>query len=1835
MAEGLPLAFNLDDPNAVGITPDAPDTAVSLPTPGPSQTPLPPEIAQQRADKTHQGLGEVLQKTPSQLYEDFLAGEEVNIRKQAATQLDYQRHMDVYEQLKNTPGPLTPEMVQGALTFGPTNNPTDPATVIESAYSDKYINQLKTAQQYMSDNILDKAQAEMPQQADQALVDGSTLATKNQYLQNVAQDMQQSVSEQSWPGYIWDEAKQLFQPYVEYNERGLISGVLDGLGLGTNINNARQKLYDMPLPQFRETVDKVREQLKSNPSLAASYFNSLLSQGPFETVLNNTFSALMVPDNVGTVKGAAKLISKINTFNQVRTAAKQMVEAAAADVKADPANAIAASGDVKNAVATKVGNEIASSIEGKVVDPFQTAREPLFSSWKDLAENFIANPGTALTRELYTRVYDSIGKDLGDLYNRISTISRVERQPLAVTSKEVIATEADSIRQNFKGPNAMLADLSGPRREEFSGTYWWKAKLVDYNGELFADEATALGRAESLGFKNVRVLGQEPDRVYLPEAAVMRNEYSDFLVEGKTTTKKTNPEAFEGRTTFNGLTKDQVKEEIAQAKTELKNATDPFDKKLLKDHIKEHEEGLKLFDSKPKVEAKTKNTYLPGSTRKVFRDDFTIQTGKGGFKFIDKDGVEVAPHLQPDVGLIPYNLKTNKFEPPVTAESTRIAQQGLGFYIEHLIPRRETSDTLADLMIKTTTGEAVPDAISTNSATGMRRVVNSLLGYVRNSEDTLAKNDSINRAAATYAKSNLEKWVQGLNKDMEDIKNGIIREDPVTGEPISGFISRPKSWFGKVISGNQMFKDFQRTLSYSREANDGKGAFFKNIGELQSFYNANFNRDPSYLEVKAYFNYVKVKEGERMMSEMAEFRNRAIQGYEQKKLHYTDNAGNLVETRWFDGRDYQKGAFPGGNDFIYIQGEKKGDVKKLGHINDNRLSTMKEMVKSGQAKIFEIYDIDHHPLNGFDPVAQDQRIRYIFAIRHESKQLEFNHVENRGGAHFEWDYDHYIKQADVRTQHNGDNIYVGDKTVMPIANRALGNKVIKIWNDIHGLIEEGKWDEAKPLIAKLGIDQKTFTGWYHPGRDEFGQPTRPRLSSQEPMVVVTKDKRIHDIDDSLQKRYRNFTDGTRTGSANNFKVAYNTERNSFAEWGTINDVGTKKNPIFQQQPAEFVDPISTMNRAVNRAINSVFADDYKLYAVNHWLREAEPYLEAKGGVEEIRSSPFWYFNNANSVYRKDMDITQRMNLETNRYKIQSFIGIPSSFDKWVHSFTNLLADSAYNRSGPQGKVTALNALRHPINIAPIWVLHRLTNPVDFIRGATFNFKLGLFNPAQFLVQAQTHALIWALEPRHGTVGTYAMLLHGWSRVNKNPAIIDALDEYATKLSGFGSRFRPGEFKEAMEHLDKSGFANVAGEHANLSKAYLPTTNFVQNDIAKGLRLGQTPFRLGEESQRITAWYTAFREFRHNNPTTPIGNIERNQILKKADLLTVNMSRASSSYMNHGVFSMTTQFLNYQIKLAELFWSKRIGETPLQRSAARARILTGFALLYGFPNAVGVTGAPFSDNLREQFQEDLGYIPGEKWLSTMLNEGYPAWMLSLITGRVENVGDRFGSQGWTNIKQFLNSDIAWWQAIGGAGVSTMSNFILQGVDPYWKWAQSWLRGDSEDERFRLKSADLVEPLKQISTVSAGAKWWAAIQTGKWINNQEGYVTDVSPLEGTLLALTGMSPQEQDTMFNNNQLIKGEIEAQKFAFKESLKDYRRGLEAIYNGDPEQGQQYMRNAMTRLRIAGYPPEKMNSFIAIGNKGYESMVDQSDFDFWKEGDFNKRDERLQRYKDINMKDK
>lgn len=1720
---------------------DAPDP-VSLPLPDQPAPTVIPEVAAGRAAKMDQGgVSDVLQKTTQEVQSGIENGQETDLRQQAAANLDIARQKQKQSQLvamTQKYGPLSSEQIQGFLDpFNPVNQSTDPDMVVEQQYAKSVIGQLATAPGFLgTDNVFDMASQSMPELADRTLANATDLSTKNEYLLHKLQDAQQAASQQSWTGWGIDQLKGATQLYPEYMERGLVDNIYGDLGLGSNKQDQSDALYHKPIDDFKQTVDTIYKKLDGNPSLRVQFLSDMQGTDTFQKTLDNAFTALAIPDMALGAKG----LKMILTRNQINKAAKDMVSAAAKDPTANPVNIVAATGDVKESAVLQVADGVMKAMDGSV-DPMNAAEKTLLTGWKTLEANYTANPGTYLSREAQTRILDQTAKQGPDFVNRITTMTRVERQPLAKTSQDVIRANQEEIRNDFKGPNAMVADVDGPFLEPASGTNWYRMHLVDYDGGPFHDAETAAGRTEQLGFGTVE--GQAPEKVYLPEAAVYKDEHSDLVLEG----------------------------------------------------------------------ANGKKIYQPGSVRKVFRDDLEVTRTEQGVSFqrpdttVRGDRVEYTPSVTPQAGLVPYNLKTNKFEPTLTEGTAKIEQQGLGFFITHWVPMKETSDLNRNLMIRTPGGDLIPETISHSSASGTKSIVNSLLGWVRNSEETMALNESIQRKAVAYSQTNIQRWAHDLQKPINKIRNADAWW-------------KPTAYLGKV-TGKEVRSQFERALDYARQTQ----AWFKGPGELQDFYLRNFRRDPSPLETEAYFNYVKVVEGDRMLGEIAEFRNRARVGAEQHRISLLGADGKPIFSNYFDGVVLKR--WPSNTDQVLVTGDKQGEerVVQTDGVSSKVKKDLEDKLTKGELKLIEVYDQDHYPLDGFTDKTSGERIRYVLTNSAESKPISFNHVNRVEGGHFDWDYDYWLKQADMRQQKSGKHVYVGDTTVMPLEGRAHGGNIAKLWNEAQEHIKNDDWASAKPIVQKMGIDWQTFTGWYKPGRDATGKAIRAKFNANEPMYVVQKGKNILSIDDSLPKRYlfkdRNgnnvnrFEDGTRSGFANNFKVAYNTERRTDYNFSTINDVGTKERPVYQYQPAKLVDALPTMNRALNRAINSAFMDDYKLYAIEHWLREAEPHLEADNPAA-IRSAPFWYYNEAK--FKSSTPVNIKWNLLSHKYKIDSFVGLPSKFDTWVHTFTQHLADVAYDRYGPEASRTALQKVS---SITPIWLLQHVKNPVDFIRSVTFNFKLGLFNPAQFLVQAQTHALIWSLEPTHGTVGTFAMLLHGWSRVNKNPDILRALDNTYTKLNMFGSKARPGEFLEAMKELENSGFEHVAGEYANLSKAYTPTTNFLKGDIEAGLKIGQTPFRLGEQSTRITAWYTAFRKFRAENPNVPITNIERGKILQHADLLTVNMSRASSSMINHGVFSMSTQFLSYQIKLAELFLGSRIN------NAARARMVAGFSLLYGFPNAIGVTGAPFSDNVREHLIDDLGYVPGEKWVSTMLNEGFPAWAYAMATGTLPNVGDRFGSQGWQNIKDAMRSDVPWWQALGGASVGTMGNFVSAGLDPFYQGALSWARGDTGDNRFTIKGSDLIEPFKEISTVNAAMKYWTAMQTGQWISKNEQYVTDVDQLQAAVLSATGMNPQAQDDMFVKNNIVKGEEQAFKKAEKEFNKDWGRAITAFGNNDPEQGNAYVRNAMSRLTAVGYPPDMIPKLMAEGNQGVESAIDAADWSYWTRGDVSKQQERLDNY--------
>src|SRR6185369_15420689 len=321
-------------------------------------------------------------------------------------------------------------------------------------------------------------------------------------------------------------------------------------------------------------------------------------------------------------------------------------------------------------------------------------------------------------------------------------------------------------------------------------------------------------------------------------------------------------------------------------------------------------------------------------------------------------------------------------------------------------------------------------------------------------------------------------------------------------------------------------------------------------------------------------------EGDRILREIAEFRNRARLGVEQFSLTTRDAKGQPVASDFFDGRRLKK--FPGGDDVLMIMGHRQGQEKlvNLGGagIPPRRIEELRKAVEEGRMQVIEIYAPEYKPLRTFSDVASNDHVRYVITDKVTSKPIEFNHVNRRGGGHFEYDYDHFLKQADIYHQYENSNgvagrfksVYTGDKTFMPLLNRAMGKDIADKLHNVQALIKAENIDEAKDFIRRtMPIEPHTLLDMFKPSRDAAGKQLPPALSLEEPFVVVPKGKSVIDIDaQRLVNRYGSaFKDSGTSGSLNKqFQVAYNTERESSGmnHW---EDVGSQGNPKYQYAPS--------------------------------------------------------------------------------------------------------------------------------------------------------------------------------------------------------------------------------------------------------------------------------------------------------------------------------------------------------------------------------------------------------------------------------------------------------------------------------------------------------------------------------------------------------------------------------------------------------------------------------------------------------------------------------------------
>lgn len=248
------------------------------------------------------------------------------------------------------------------------------------------------------------------------------------------------------------------------------------------------------------------------------------------------------------------------------------------------------------------------------------------------------------------------------------------------------------------------------------------------------------------------------------------------------------------------------------------------------------------------------------------------------------------------------------------------------------------------------------------------------------------------------------------------------------------------------------------------------------------------------------------------------------------------------------------------------------------------------------------------------------------------------------------------------------------------------------------------------------------------------------------------------------------------------------------------------------------------------------------------------------------------------------------------------------------------------------------------------------DPAAQIKGVMFTSKLGLNNPASFVLQAMQGIHI------------AGMTKHGWSGATRSFLGLrglflgeDALKAVAAKGNKLGFE-SADDYIESIKEFKRAGFDNIGN-------------NIALVDGAIGFSLGNGgldfinrnknfTFELGELSSRMTAYQTARLKWLKEADINPKGlsatsKEGREFITNETHRLMQGMTRADVQFGMRGIAGIPFQFASYPLRATSIFFGKQFSNKE------KGRLLLTYLGLYG------TMGIPVLGGLTDSFKRTYG------------------------------------------------------------------------------------------------------------------------------------------------------------------------------------------------------------------------------------------------------------------------
>ncbi len=1018
-----------------------------------------------------------------------------------------------------------------------------------------------------------------------------------------------------------------------------------------------------------------------------------------------------------------------------------------------------------------------------------------------------------------------------------------------------------------------------------------------------------------------------------------------------------------------------------------------------------------------------------------------------------------------------------------------VKQQGNKYFIEVKRAVDETADSVREALAFQTTGQT-PATLA-----------NTFIPFLRSKDDKVARNLSDAMKVVTYGSSGMVNRIKSVASEVGNIPRADRRN------------------LGRFL---QIQRDADNPVTGLR------GVFSRNLGEFEQQFQAAIGTRPTEAQAKAYFSYIQINDIDWTARNLSIYRDKTRKGLQlfdlelkglKSKAPFVE--GKVVDAINFDAKERTN---------IILWDPNPANIRVVPNNNQGRRAIAE--LEGSNPRIIQVSQNGEESIRGMPGIADvlpEGQFSYVVSLRDvKSSPLPFKQIPYRPGGHVEYPNGFFVRQPVIRRgTYGGDeqHVYYGDRNAYQFQTQAQAQRYGMAMERARQLRAAGDEAGLRAFLANnLPMSYQDFTGMFDPDRGGI-------FDLNTPFYYTPNGVRVADAHNLAEGR-PNFV--KKSDSSYNLydevNLKFATERGETLN--TIVETGSDNAPYFALRQADLVDPFITMNNAAQTLMRGRFIDDLKIKAAEEFATEFADILDATD--EQLRSPIAMLFD---APFKKGIQDKRRLAAAKNvRRSMKEFLVTKSDVDVAFEWFNQRVADSIYENVGP-GRI--LNT----------WELARTKNPLTFARSVAFHAKLGILNPVQLFLQAQTLTHVTSLEgPVRAGKSMIAARISDMTAINPNKVIHDDL---AKKAASVG--WKPREFLEANEGLAKSGFGRVGGEVAVLDDLQGPNISGGALDAAK--EWSTLFFTKGERAVRKTAYFAAYDRWRTANPRLAFDNAAQAEVLARADLLSVNMSRASNASWQTGVISIPTQFFAYQARLMEQFWGARLSP------AEKLRAFTGYSLTYGVPVgglgfATGGVGWPIHEEISKGLLE-RGIDPDQNAIASVVEKGLIQTLWRVIGEEDHNFAERYGPGGLSFLKDLVKGDKGTFETLAGVAGSVWGDALLK-MSPI-AYDLVALASDSDDH-WPIAQQNFTEAMSVVSTFNNAHKAYIALNWGKYISKNGVVMQDnVNGWDAMFTALTGTMPQSHSDFWLMVELERESKAAKREIKKQVLKWYRLGHRA----------------------------------------------------------------------------